>query len=269
MSKNIIVAGSGPSYSGWPHWPTWTKMFPMAYDATLTDASGPAAGNKFLYRSALNRIQTCSADLVLMQWNLGKYDVYVENPTIIDQILNGSGVRNFLLDVFTGKVATEQGYWCSSHDNTVEWKRLYNKLVRSQRGTALDDLDSMINLQNICARKNIPYRFFCHDDIDHEFLSTDLHTRSLYQEIDWNLEVFPSVRNMYRNHESYCYDTSGKIKEFHWVPNANWQYWFLTQKISEIAAEFNIAARPSWDILKQHCHKKTLECYERINAAQQ
>jgi hypothetical protein len=240
-------------------------MFPLAYDAHLIDASGPAAGNKFLYRSVVNRLTNVSPDLVLMQWNLGKYDVYVENPLLIDQIINGSGVRNFLLDSFTGKTVVESGYWCSSHDNTVEWKRMYNELVRSNCGTALDDLDSMINLQNICAKKNINYNFFCHDDIDHEYLSTNKHTKPLYNEVDWQLEIFPSVRNMYTNHESYQFDTSGKTREFHWVPNANWQYWFLTNKISQITDQMQIVRKFSWDQLKEHCHNKTLECYEKIN----
>jgi hypothetical protein len=266
MTKTILAAGSGPSYSRWPHWPVWTKLFPMVYSANLVDASGPAAGNKFLYRSVLTRLQNCSPDLILMQWNLGKFDVYVENPQFIDQIINGTGVRNFLVDVHTGKTATAEGYWCSSHDNTVPWKKQYNKLVRTRRGTALDDLDSMINLQNICAKKNIPYRFFLHDTVDHEYFSTDSHIKALYNEVDWSANIFPSVRAMYESHESYSYRLEGTVREFHWVPVADWQYWFVTEKMSALTEELGIVRKNNGDTIKDFCHQKTLECYDKITA---
>ena len=261
MSKNIIAAGSGPSYSKWPHWPVWTRLFSLAYRANLIDASGPAAGNKFLYRSVVAKMATVRPDLVLMQWNLGKFDLYVENPKFIDSIINAPGIRNFLVDIHTGKTTTESAYWCSSYDNTVEWKKMYNELVKSKRGTAMDDLDSMINLQNICAQKHIDYKFFCHSDIDHQYLSNDLHTSSLYNEIDWSSQVFPSVRHMYESHESFAYDTAGKVTRFHSVPNADWQYWFLTNMVSKITDSMGIVRKPGWDRLKNYCHKKTLESY--------
>lgn len=265
MAKTILAAGSGPSYSRWSHWPTWTKMFPMMYSANLVDASGPAAGNKFLYRSVLHKLQSVDPDLVLVQWNLGKFDLYVENQKFIDSIVNGKSIRNFIVEIESGKtLVTGPGYWCSSYDNTVEWKRMYNELIKTNRGTAMDDLDNMINLQNICSKKNIDYKFFCHDTIDHEYLSTDLHTKSLYHEIEWAREVFPSVHQMYLAHESHQYDTSGKVAEFHWVPNADWQYWFLTEMISKITDPMGIARRPNWHQIKDYCHNKTLECYARI-----
>lgn len=266
MTKTVIAAGSGPSYSKWQHWPVWTKMFPMAYNANLVDASGPAAGNKFLYRSVLRQMQSVTPDLVLMQWNLGKFDLYVENQKFIDQIVKGNGIRNFIVEIETGKtLVTGPGYWCSSHDNTVKWKKMYNQLIKTRRGTAMDDLDNMINLQNICSKKNIDYKFFCHDTVDHQYLSTDPHTKSLYNEVEWSLEIFPSVRQMFTSHESYEYDTAGKIPEFHWVPNADWQYWFLTEMISKITDSMGITRKPTWDQLKQYCHKKTLECYARTD----
>lgn len=266
MNKTIIAAGSGPCYSKWPHWPVWTKLFPLAYRASLIDASGPAAGNKFIYRSVLTQMQKTSSDLVLVQWNLGKFDLYVENPTFIDSVVNGTGIRNFLVEIETGKTRTTgPGYWCSSHDNTVEWKRTYNELIKSKRGTALDDLDHMINLQNICAKKGIEYKFFLHDKIDHEYFSTDSHIKTLHNEIDWAAQIFPSVREMFESHESFQYDTSDKVPEFHWVPNADWQYWFLTEMISKITDTMDIARKPDWEKLKQYCHSKTLECYAKIN----
>jgi hypothetical protein len=266
MNKTIIAAGSGPSYSKWQHWPTWTKMFPMAYKANLIDASGPAAGNKFLYRSVLTRLQNITPDLVLMQWNLGKFDVYVENPEFINSIINGAGIRNFLIDIHTGNTTTDLGYWCSSTDNTIPWKRMHNELVKNKRGTALDDLDSMINLQNICAKKGIDYKFFCHDTINHEYFSTDQHIKPLYNEIDWEAQVFPSVKDMFRSHESFQFDTSGKVSEFHWVPNADWQYWFLTEMVSKLTDHMGITRRLSWEELKTFCHNKTLECYAKIDS---
>jgi hypothetical protein len=243
-------------------------MFTVAYNANLVDASGPAAGNKFLYRSALTQIQQhTNPDLVLVQWNLGKFDLYVENQEFVNSIVNGTGIRNFLLDIQTCKTLTAgPGYWCSSTDNTVEWKRMYNQLIKSRRGTALDDLDNMINLQNICAKKGIDYKFFLHDDIDHEYCSTDLHVKTLYNEIDWSAQIFPSVRNMYESHESFQYDTAGKVPDFHWTPNADWQYWFLTEMISKITDNLGVSRRSGWEKLKKYCHDKTLECYAKINS---
>ena len=264
MKKLILAAGSGPSYSKWPYWPVWTKLFPLICSAELVDASGPAAGNKFLYRSVLTKLQTVQPDMVLMQWNLGKFDVYVENPKFIDQIINGSGIRNFLVHIHTGQTSNTTGYWCSSRDNTVEWKKQYNELVRTQRGTALDDLDSMINLQNICAKKNIPYKFFCHDDINHEYFSSDPHIKPLYNEIDWTANVFPSVRNMYENHESYQYRLEGIVKEFHWVPNCAWQYWFVAEKMKDLLESIEITPKKNNDGVKDFCLQKTLEYYEKF-----
>jgi hypothetical protein len=267
QNKLIVTAGSGPSYSKWPHWPTWTKMLPMMYRCRHIDVSGPAAGNKFLSRAVITKLAEVQPDLVLMQWNLGKFDIYCENEEFSDLIVNGKGIRNFLLDIHTGKTTTGPGYWCSSHDNTVEWKKYYNENIKSITGTALDDLEAMLNLQNLCAKRNIIYKFFTHDDIDHEFLSTNKHTLPFYKEIDWNAQVFDSVRTMYKNHSSFEFDTSGSIREFHWVPNADFQYFFLTEKLSTLMGDLGITNR-SFENLQDYCHSRTVECYEQSKTMQ-
>ena len=99
MSKLVLTAGSGPSYSKWPHWPTWTKMLALVYRCDHFDVSGPAAGNRFISRAVITKMAEVNPDLVLVQWNLGKYDLYCENAEFIDSIVNGSGIRNFLLDI--------------------------------------------------------------------------------------------------------------------------------------------------------------------------
>jgi len=265
FDKTILTAGSGPSYSKWPHWPTWTKLIPLLYHCQVVDASGPAAGNRYLYRSVLTRLENIQPEFVLVQWNLGKFDLYVERPEFVDQIVNGTGIRNFLLDIHTGKTSRDTGYWCSSIDNTVPWKKYYNKHVSSATGTSLDDLEAMVSLQNLCYRKNISYKFFTHDDVNHDFLSNNKHTRHFYNEIDWSLQVFDSVRTMYSGHESFCYDTSGKIQEFHWVPNADFQYWFANEKILELLNSYGVERRNiNFEQIKQYCHAKTLEMYDRI-----
>jgi len=258
----IITAGSGPSYSKWPHWPIWTKMLPLVYRCQHIDASGPAAGNKYLSRSVITQLADYSADLVLMQWNFGKFDIYCEQQEFADEIVNGTGIRNFLLDIHTGKTTKGPGYWCSSIDNTVEWKKYYNEKIKSRTGTAVDDLEAMLNLQNLCARKNIRYKFFTHDDVNHDFLSDNKHTRPFYKEIDWNAQAFDSVRTMYESHESFEFDTSGQVREFHWVPNADFQYFFLTEKLSTLMAELGVESKTVPN-LKTYCHAKTLECYAR------
>jgi len=264
--KILLTAGSGPSCSSWPHWPTWTKLVPMLYNCRVLDASAPAAGNRYLYRSILTRLENIEPALILVQWNFDKFDVYVEQPKFADQILNGTSIRNFLLDIHTGKTTTGAGYWCSSKDNTVPWKKYYNEHVRSETGTALDDLEAMVSLQNLCYKKNLPYKFFTHDDIDHEFLSTNIHTRHFYNEIDWSLQEFDSVRTMYANTESYQYDTSGKTKEYQQTPNADFQYWFAEEELSDLLTSIGISKRNSSrrQGIKEYCHSKTLEIYGKV-----
>jgi hypothetical protein len=271
MSKVIVTSGSGPSYSKWPYWPIWTKMLPMMYSCKCIDISGPAAGNKFINRAVITQIDKLSAtppDLVLVQWNLGKFDIYVENKEFIDQILNGKSIRNFLVDIHTGKTATESGYWCSSYDNTVAWKRYYNENIETRTGTAIDDLEAMLNLQNYCKTRSIPYKFFTHDDIDHEFLSNNKNTKPFYNAVDWDLQVFPSVRTMFQQHtESYQYDTSGTLPELQWTPNADFQYFFLENYISKLFSEIEMPKKQC-NRLKEYCHKKTLEFYEKSKKLQ-
>lgn len=266
MPKVIITSGSGPSYSKWPHWPIWTKMLPMMFKCKCIDISGPAAGNKFINRAVITQIDKLSPtvpDLVLVQWNLGKFDIYIENKVIIDEILNGNGIRNFLVDVHTGKTTTESGYWCSSYDNTVPWKRYYNQNIKTKIGTAIDDLESMINLQNFCKSRNIMYKFFTHDDIDHNFLSSDKNIAPFYNAVDWDSQVFPSIRTMFEQHTaSYQYDTSGTLPELHWIPNADFQYYLIENFVSDLFDKLSIPKK-NCNILKEYCHKITLEFYEK------
>lgn len=239
-------------------------MLSLAYRCRHIDVSGPAAGNKFLSRAVITKFEDITPDLVLMQWNFGKFDIYCEHKEFTDIITNGTGIRNFLVDIHTGKTTVGPGYWCSSVDNTVEWKKYYNEKIKSKTGTAVDDLESMLNLQNICARKNIRYNFFTHDDVDHDFLSNNKHTRPFYKEIDWQAQIFDSVRTMYKNHSSFEFDTSGKTTKFHWVPNADFQYFFLTEKLSTLMQELGIDSKTLPD-LKDYCHSKTMNCYAQMS----
>ena len=238
----------------------------MLYKCRIIDTSGPAAGNRYIFRSVITRAQDVTPDLILVQWNFGKFDIYIQHQPCADEITQGTGIRNFLLDIHTGKTTTGPGYWCSSIDNTVPWKKYYNKYIKSKVGTALDDLEAMISLQNYCAKRNILYQFFTHDNVDHDFLSTDQHTRIFYNEIDWSNQVFDSVITMYTSHPAYQFNISGLSRDYHWVPNADWQYWFANTQVSNLLASVGIHKKTPYEnsIIKNYCHDKTLSIYQQV-----
>lgn len=267
MSQTVITAGSGPSYSRWAFWPVWTKLLPLTHNCRVVDVSGPAAGNKFISRSVLTELSKTTPDLVLVQWNLGKYDIYSENPEFLQSVTKGSGIRNFIVDLHSCQTTVGPGYWCSSYDNTHPWKRYYNETIKSDAGTAMDDLESMLNLQNLCAKKNIPYRFFTHDTIDHEFFSNNINTRPFYNEIDWDCQLIDSVTELYQSHES---------KELHVeipghgnaVPNSRFQWYLLSQHISSKLAQFDISPRNNWEQIKNYCDTKATEIHDKYTKVQ-
>lgn len=266
--KTLMIGGSGPSYGLWPHWPTWSKLVPMLYKCKVIDAAAPAAGNKYIYRSIVTRSQDIRPDLVLVQWNLGKFDIYVDNQEFADEITQSASIRNFLLDIHTSKTTTGAGYWCSSVDNIVPWKKYYNEKIKSRRGTAVDDLDAMLSLQNFCEKKKFPYFFFTHDDVDHPYLSCDPHTKPFYDEIEWERQVFDPVRSLYKSHDSYRYDLSGIVPEYHWVPNAYWQSWFADQVIKGVLGSVGISTKTDKhkDMILKYCYEKTLEIYAKAKS---
>jgi hypothetical protein len=71
---------------------------------------------------------------------------------------------------------------------------------------------------------------------------------------------------MYEPHESYAYRIDGNVRGFHWVPVADWQYWFVTEKMSALTEELGIVRKNNGDTIKDFCHQKTLECYDKITA---
>jgi hypothetical protein len=50
------------------------------------------------------------------------------------------------------------------------------------------------------------------------------------------------------------------------VPVADWQYWFVTEKMSALTEELGIVRKNNGDTIKDFCHQKTLECYDKITA---
>jgi hypothetical protein len=268
MTKLIITSGSGPSYSKWAFWPLWTKLLPFTHRCKVIDVSGPAAGNKFISRSVITELYKSQPDLVMVQWNFGKFDIYSENSEFLKSVREGAGIRNFIVDLHTCTTTDGPGYWCSSYDNTHPWKRYYNETIRSDIGTAMDDLEAMLNLQNLCAKKNIPYRFFTHSQVEHELLSTNLNTRPFYNEIDWNLQIFnDSVDEMYKFHPSRHLHVrvpgNGR-----WVPNADFSCHLLTEKISPALVKLGIDPRGDWKKLQEFCKKQAEEIYEKYREHQ-
>lgn len=249
----VITAGSGPSYSGWKFWPTWTKMLPLYMQCLVQDVSGPAAGNKFIARSVITALANATPDTVIVQWNLGKFDLYITDPIFIDLIINSSSERNFIVDPLTQGTTNGAGYWCSSHDDTIEWKRYYNRHVRNPIGSYLDDLEQMINLQNICQRKGIEYGFVTHDAVDHQWLQQHPLLEPFYREIEWHCAMTDSsVSDLYRDHPSHLIHT---VPPGHGrgVPGPEWQYWFLDSVVGPWLSDRGYQRRPRCRELGNHC----------------
>jgi hypothetical protein len=202
-------------------------------------------------------------DVLLVQWNFGKFDLYVENREFIDIILRSHSIRNFIVDPNNSKTTTGAGYWCSSNDDTVEWKKYYNEKIKSKTGTAMDDLHNMLTLQNLCYKKNIYYRFFTHSDIDHNFLSTNKDTKSIYKEIDWSLQLTDrSLQTMIDDHPSAIYNVSPERESI--VPCADIQWFLLDEIISPILSERNYEKNKKYLSLKSLCKKFTKENYKKF-----
>jgi hypothetical protein len=262
MKKTIITAGSGPSYSRWQYWPTWTKLLPLYFGCKHIDVSAPAAGNLYICRSVINQLQNTQPDTVLVQWNFGKFDLYLENQEFIDVVLNSKSIRNFIVDPANSKTTTSAGYWCSSNDNTVEWKKHYNEKIKSKAGTAMDDLQNMLTLQNLCYKKNIYYRFFTHSDVDHDFLSTNKNTKPIYKEIDWTLQVIDrSLQKIADAHPSAIYNVSPERESI--VPCADIQWFLLDKIISPVLLDTGYKKNKKYFSLELLCKKFTKENYEK------
>lgn len=263
MKKLIITAGSGPSYSRWRHWPTWTKMLPLYFNCKHVDVSAPAAGNLYIARSVIRQLDNTTPDVLLVQWNFGKFDLYVENQEFIDIVLNSRSIRNFIVDPEDSKTTTGAGYWCSSNDNTVEWKKYYNEKIKSKAGAAMDDLQNMLTLQNLCYKKNIYYRFLTHSDVEHEFLATNKNTKSIYKEIDWSLQVTDrSLQAITNAHPSAIYNVSPERESI--VPCADIQWFLLDKIISPILLNKGYNKNKKYFSLEMLCKKFTKKNYEKF-----
>jgi hypothetical protein len=202
-------------------------------------------------------------DVLLVQWNFGKFDLYVENQEFIDTVLNSKSIRNFIVDPENSKTTTGAGYWCSSNDNTVEWKKYYNEKIKSKTGTDMDDLQNMLTLQNLCQKKNIYYRFLLHSDIDHESLSSNDNTKSIYKEIDWSLQATDkSLQTIMKSHPSAIYNVSAERESI--VPCADIQWSLLHNIICPILLENGFKKNKKYLSLELLCKKFTQENYAKF-----
>lgn len=254
-NQSIITAGSGPSYSKWKFWPTWTRMLPLYFVCRHLDCSAPAAGNRYIARSVITNWN--DPDVVLVQWNLGKYDIYIEPDEFRQQVKNSQSERNFIVDIFTGKTTDGPGYWCSSYDNTVEWKKYYNEHIKSDTGTAVDDLENMLMLQNFCARKNVKYRFTLHDQINHEWLESNPMTRPYHREIDWGLMFGePGLSYLYHHHVSFQDHVEVPGHGRH-VPVAKFQYWYLDSIVAPVLESMGFVKQSKFQQLKEIAENAT------------
>jgi len=243
MSIKILTAGSGPSYSKWPYWHTWTKLLPLYINSEHRDVSAPAAGNKFIARAIITAFDSFDPDIVLVQWNFEKFDCYLENQEVINEIISSDSIRNFLVDIHTSATTSGSGYWCSSVDDTVPWKKFYNRYIKSKTGMLIDDLEEMVLIQNLCQIKNIKYFFTTHLDVDHDFLKSNSDIRPFYNQINWNLMIHQeSLTKLYKNSSFYSQDRDANLIR-HAVPGPRFQHHYLYNIILPFLAAEGIHPR--------------------------
>lgn len=254
----ILTGGSGPSAASWKYWPTWTRMLPLYFRCQHRDVCGPAAGNLFISRSLIYHLQKFKPDVVIAQWNFDRYDLYVGQQQFVDQIHQSSSNRNFIVDVPSGGNTTEgTGYWCSSKDNIVAWKKYFVENIQSKKGTLLDDLQNMLTLQYICERHNIKYKFFMHGSVDHNFLKADSETKSLYDEIDWSKHIATSITESARRYASTQkfsdIEETGKKTS---IPNPLVQFDILHNTVAPALELLGVTPRNDIERLRQYCEQK-------------
>ena len=261
----ILTGGSGPSYAGWKYWPTWTKMMPFYFRCKHKDGSGPAAGNLYIARSLIYNIQQWKPDIVIAQWNFNRYDVFAGQQTFVDEVINSKSIRNFILDMPSGKLTTGSGYWCSSTDDVVPWKQYYVNNIKSDLGTHLDDLHNMITLQNICERYKIKYKFLMHDPVQHNVLQENEQTKSLYDEVDWQHFVGPSLEEIKKTHPTrhinfkFIEETGRNTS----IPNPMMQYDILEKSLAPVLTSMGVEKRNNVDRIKRYCEQKQNSMWEK------
>lgn len=262
MKKKILTAGSGPSYSQWRYWPTWTALLPLSFRCTHKDVSAPAAGNLYIARSIIRAFEEFTPDLVLVQWNMGKFDLYVEDQKFINLVLNSNSTRNFIVDPKNSKTTENAGYWCSSNDNTIEWKKYYNENIKSDTGTAMNDLQNMLTVQNFCDLKKIKYGFFLHNDVNHKVLANNPNIKSLYQEIDWTRQIAKeSIATVVDAHPSKIYNVSPERRSI--IPCADIQWFLLDSIVAPFLESTGFQKNKKYNSLKNICSKFTENNYKR------
>ena len=271
MTMKILTGGSGPSDARWKYWPTWTKMLPLYFRCKHKDVSGPAAGNLFIARSLIYHLQRFKPDVIVAQWNFDRYDLYVGQQPFADQIRQSESNRNFMVDVPTGgKTTGGTGYWCSSKDNIVDWKKYFVENIQSRKGTMMDDLQNMLTLQEVCTRHNIQYRFFMHGTIDHDFLRSDTEIKSLHHEIDWDCLMDTSIeesKKKYAGHQEFNdIEETGKTTQ---VPNPLVQYDILQNTVAPALEQLGATPREDRSRLKAYCQHKQNALTEAYKNAQQ
>lgn len=271
MTMKILTGGSGPSDARWKYWPTWTRMLPLYFRCKHQDVSGPAAGNLFIARSLIYHLQRFQPDVIIAQWNFDRYDLYVGQQPFVDQIHASASNRNFIVDVPSGgKITQGSGYWCSSKDNVIDWKKYFVENIQSRKGTLLDDLQNMLTLQNVCERHDIKYRFFMHGILHHTELKEDPEIRSLYEEIDWDCLIGNSIeesRRKYADTQQFEHiEETGKTTA---VPNPLVQYDILQNTVAPALERLGATPREDRGRLKHYCQQKQTALTEAYRNDQQ
>lgn len=83
--RNIVLGGSSVTDAG--AWPTWATWLQKRYEARFIDVSVKGLGNESIITKAVCQAQVLDNPLLIVQLtNVDKWDWYVENPAMIEQL---------------------------------------------------------------------------------------------------------------------------------------------------------------------------------------
>jgi len=252
MSK-LITSGCGISQREFKHYPIWVHFPTLTHKLKHISIGGPAVGNEYIGRTCKKHIlENTDVDAVIIQWtSIGKLDLFVEDEDTLFQIKNFN-LRNFVVDM-DANVVDGRGFWASSSSDDNMLKELYNDIFRSRIYEHMRDLEQILDVQNLCELRNIPYYFFFGYSFDFDFIKETPELQYLYNNIKWNKFVtHEAIYDTYKESEEFELDVFDKDPQY-MSPNSAFQIDFYIKNITPILNKHFPAIKFDIKRLQEHC----------------
>ena len=145
--RDVIIGGSSVTDEGpWPTWATWLKN--RYCDNNFVDTSVKGLGNEAIILRAISKARLFDRPAVIVQLtNVDKWDWYVENTELIDQL---SREKHQVTQISAHDTA---GFW-STGSHFPKWKSHYREHYFSLQYQAWHTLQMIHWLQLTCRAQN-------------------------------------------------------------------------------------------------------------------